>query len=479
MKRWIVVGVGLFTFIKAAPPMNKAIVSAAYPLFYPTMVKESKGSFYLAFEVATGSKDYDVALYKSENEGKTWGSIWSVTDQLSNNRRPAVGVGPNDMVYFMAEGSCPIIEERDDIWWLEFSSEGLLEHIWTVNETEWYMKCSHPTITFIQQSAWLIWEDNNDSDNPDINGTSVNVAENASTDPDEMNLVRDLSKDRYPFVIPIGLSSVLVIYEHFGDDWDIHAKKVTITWQGTTYSLDVGMALSISTFPDVDECQPYAYVSGNYVYIVYNKGDDIWISYSTDNGGSFEETEVSATTRKERWPAVAADGKVVNVAYWADDGNIYERISTDNGQTFSQEFLITSQPTALDTPRLAMVMGKENPCIVWVDNRKGHPLLYFALGYKGAPGVEEGEETLAEFLKVSPSLFHSRTEIQYGIEKEGWVDIAIYDAMGRLVHFLDKGWRVPGEYRIPWDGEELPSGVYFIQLKGETTTLNKRVVVIK
>jgi len=484
--------IGLLTISMAGPPPNRVVVQTTYPIFYPAVAKDSRQNLYLAFEIATQPDNYDVVMYKSQDGGESWVGVWSeLLNRPPNNRRPGLDVGPGDVIYLMAEGG-GIGDIGDNFWWAKFPPGGAARAGYsTVGESGWYMKCSHPHVAFLQQGAWLLWEDDNVPDNPDINGTFAVVDTNVILNPEEVNLVRDITPDRYPFAVPIGPNSILLFYEHLGNDWDIHAKRVDITYNPTSqppFTLNIGMSLSIAT-QSGDETQPYACVSGNYVYVVYNRENDIWLAYSTDGGSTFENVEVSAEPAKEGWPAVAADGKIVDIAYWSEDGNIYERCSEDNGQTFSKPALITSKPTALDTPRLAMIMGKEKPCIIWVDNRKGHPLLYSAVGYKTSSDFPSGEterlsEPSTDFLRVHPKLFNATTEIEYSLSEDMRVDLSVYGLTGRRVLTLIDRDESPGIHRLVWDGRdskgvELPSGVYFICLRTLKGIYTQRVVLIR
>ncbi|MBE0433567.1 T9SS type A sorting domain-containing protein [candidate division WOR-3 bacterium] len=74
-------------------------------------------------------------------------------------------------------------------------------------------------------------------------------------------------------------------------------------------------------------------------------------------------------------------------------------------------------------------------------------------------------------LENYPNPFHSSVLIQYSIAKEGFVQLKIYNSAGQLIRTLVNEKRKAGNYKIQWDGTDnrnklLPSGVYFIKLKG-------------
>ena len=64
------------------------------------------------------------------------------------------------------------------------------------------------------------------------------------------------------------------------------------------------------------------------------------------------------------------------------------------------------------------------------------------------------------------------------------IDITVYDISGRKVKTLLNKWQIKGDYKIKWDangqkGEDLPSGMYFYQLKTENFVKNKRMILLK
>jgi hypothetical protein len=81
-----------------------------------------------------------------------------------------------------------------------------------------------------------------------------------------------------------------------------------------------------------------------------------------------------------------------------------------------------------------------------------------------------------------PNPFNQSTEIQYQLDREGWVSLAVYDLAGRQVHKLLNEFQVAGEHRQRWDGssEQGPaaSGIYFIKLmQGEQVSVRRLLLL--
>lgn len=59
------------------------------------------------------------------------------------------------------------------------------------------------------------------------------------------------------------------------------------------------------------------------------------------------------------------------------------------------------------------------------------------------------------------------------------VKLSVYDLSGRLLETLVDEKQQPGVYHVEWKGKEVPSGVYFCRLSTGTTTLTRKMVVLK
>lgn len=84
-----------------------------------------------------------------------------------------------------------------------------------------------------------------------------------------------------------------------------------------------------------------------------------------------------------------------------------------------------------------------------------------------------------------PSPFTNQTTITYQVSAPGThVQIAVYDAKGRLVHTLVDLPQAPGTYRVTWDGRDrngktVSSGVYFYRMTAGPFADNKKIVYLK
>ncbi len=83
-----------------------------------------------------------------------------------------------------------------------------------------------------------------------------------------------------------------------------------------------------------------------------------------------------------------------------------------------------------------------------------------------------------------PNPFNPTTEITFTIGKSGEYEIAVFNTLGQKIRVLESGKYVSGEYKVIWDGKSqnhnnVASGLYYYQLKGENVVLTKKMVLIR
>ncbi len=78
-----------------------------------------------------------------------------------------------------------------------------------------------------------------------------------------------------------------------------------------------------------------------------------------------------------------------------------------------------------------------------------------------------------------PNPFNPTTSINYGLEKDGHVEIMIYDAAGRLVEELVNGHQEGGSYSITWNASNQSSGMYFAKMVAGNVVQTQKLVLLK
>ena len=97
------------------------------------------------------------------------------------------------------------------------------------------------------------------------------------------------------------------------------------------------------------------------------------------------------------------------------------------------------------------------------------------------------EKTTALDFKVHPAYpnpFNPVTTIRYYLPNEGFVNITIYDMMGREIKVLQRGIRTPGHGKVQWNatndkGQQVSAGVYLYQINIGGKMDTKKMVLLK
>ncbi len=90
----------------------------------------------------------------------------------------------------------------------------------------------------------------------------------------------------------------------------------------------------------------------------------------------------------------------------------------------------------------------------------------------GGTAVQPPAESSVMLYQNSPNPFRDRTTIGYRLAKEGKIDLAVFDMLGRMVRTLAQGDHIPGSHSVLWDGRDefgkmVSSGMYLCRLAGD------------
>ena len=113
-------------------------------------------------------------------------------------------------------------------------------------------------------------------------------------------------------------------------------------------------------------------------------------------------------------------------------------------------------------------------------------------GYLGSPSdwICTGEPfTGEEMVSIHPSEFilhpsfpnpfNASTIITFELQVDSYVELVVYDVMGREVASLVNGYSSLGEHAVVWDAGELSSGVYFARLYAGELMKTQKLILIK
>ena len=78
-----------------------------------------------------------------------------------------------------------------------------------------------------------------------------------------------------------------------------------------------------------------------------------------------------------------------------------------------------------------------------------------------------------------PNPFNPSTKIKYSIPQSSNVVIRVFDILGNQIETLVNEDKQMGTYELTWYANNLPSGVYFYQLKTGSFLETKKMVLMK
>jgi hypothetical protein len=81
--------------------------------------------------------------------------------------------------------------------------------------------------------------------------------------------------------------------------------------------------------------------------------------------------------------------------------------------------------------------------------------------------------------RIEPNPARGAMTLRFSLPRDGGATLAIFDASGRRVRTLARGWRAAGDHAIPWDGLDeggrpVADGLYFVRLDAEGRSLHTR-----
>ena len=116
------------------------------------------------------------------------------------------------------------------------------------------------------------------------------------------------------------------------------------------------------------------------------------------------------------------------------------------------------------------------------ENESGYSLLRpdEITGAGGVPAVP----AITALEQNVPNPFNPVTVIRFAIASPGWVELRVYDVVGRPVRVLVEGVRAIGRYGVSWDGRDdggvsVASGVYMYELRAPGRVEAKKMVLLK
>ncbi len=101
---------------------------------------------------------------------------------------------------------------------------------------------------------------------------------------------------------------------------------------------------------------------------------------------------------------------------------------------------------------------------------------------RGLIGIEPISQIIPKEYFVNPNYpnpFNPVTKIKFGLPKESFVKITVYDILGKEVAILANEQLKPGEFEVDWKADNYPSGIYFYRVEAGSFVKTSKMMLVK
>jgi len=164
----------------------------------------------------------------------------------------------------------------------------------------------------------------------------------------------------------------------------------------------------------------------------------------------------------------------------------YRPFDVDKFGPSDKRFLLSSGPFNLipgDTAKIifAVLMGEDSSALNMAANKVQE---IYDNGMQSVKEKVNSTSIKLDIKAIKNNIFEDNVDLEYSIEKDGNVNIDIYDKCGRLIKKLINTDVNAGYHRISWNGRDdngkkLVNGIYFVMIKSSGKIKNTKVMLIK
>jgi Peptidase family M28/Secretion system C-terminal sorting domain len=214
----------------------------------------------------------------------------------------------------------------------------------------------------------------------------------------------------------------------------------------------------------------------------YNKCAELSIGTLSLISGVEGETPVELTNFAGNW-----NGQNVNL-FWATATE-----TNNKGFEIERFSLRADQPSAENNwEKIGFVSGHgtttEPQSYSFIDDKASAGSYLYRLKqidhdgsfhYSQTVGVEANAIINFALEQNYPNPFNPTTQIQYSIEKDGYVNLTVYNSLGQKVASLVNRNIKAGNYHATFDASDLASGVYYYRLESGSNVMVKKMMILK
>jgi hypothetical protein len=296
-------------------------------------------------------------------------------------------------------------------------------------------------------------------------------------------------------LIDITGNFVIVWHDFRSDDWDIYFQRYTSTGGpiGVNTKVNDDAGTNFQFYPTISMD-----ATGNFVIVwqdFRNINWDIYFQRFTSTGaalGTNIKVNDDAGSMHQKVPSISMEGVGDFVIVWLDDRygqtdhDIIGQRYFSNGSPNGGNYLIVANGP--NNGVASPVVFADNSSIIfsWQDDRRSEGWDIYAKivnwNWNGVTAViDEGNINPTEFSLSQnyPNPFNPSTKISFTIPQVSKVTIKVFDVLGNEIETLVNEEKPAGTYEITWSAANLPSGIYFYQLKAGSFVETKKMILLK
>jgi hypothetical protein len=201
------------------------------------------------------------------------------------------------------------------------------------------------------------------------------------------------------------------------------------------------------------------------------------LSYTTPSKFSILSLELISPAGGENW-TVATKHMIVWDEYVVDNKALY--YSTNNGTNWLK--IVDNIDTSTNSYDWTIPNTPSQNCLVAVQLKSTlafikNPLVFTI---SAVSGVETSPKPLSFCMQQNyPNPFNPSTSVKYQIPEKGFVNLKVYDLIGKELATLVNETKNAGFYEVHFDASELPSGIYIYQIRSNNFISTKKMMLIK
>ncbi len=162
---------------------------------------------------------------------------------------------------------------------------------------------------------------------------------------------------------------------------------------------------------------------------------------------------------------------------------------TGSGIDMTCDTLCSIDFIALSETDFTAVTFEDIPAPIGNSESQVIPFLFCDGGVKILPegGISEYDNipipVTLTLIQNFPNPFRTHTRIEYGIPKDSYVTLKVYNIEGQIVSMLESGYRKAGYHCVEWngkngEGERVSRGIYFYKLEVGSESCIKKMLLL-